>query len=136
MIKISLSDRITLKTKLWKSLQNCFAKLSIIQKKASSRQRSRKGSKVIDIFALNEERERQTFLASQHEKQEEAEKLHLARLKMEDDAIKDKAARLRSGKPCFMRNSFMIDAPIQEYSLNGIFLHFKFTKKVVKLADF
>ena len=56
---------------------------------------------MIDIFALNEERERQTFLASQHEKQEEAEKLHLARLKMEDDAIKDKAARLRNGNILF-----------------------------------
>ena len=55
--------------------------------------------------------------------------MHLARLKMEDDAIKDKAARLRNGKLRFIRNTFMIDASIQEYSHKEIILHDKFAKK-------
>ena len=74
------------------------------QNKSSSRNRSRKGSKVIDIFALNEERERQTFLASQQEREAEQEKLHLAKLKMEDEAMKEKAARLRYVTDCYRLN--------------------------------
>ena len=92
-------------------------KSSYSSSKSSSRNRSRKTSAsghIVDIFALNEERERQHLLASQHEKAAAQEQLHLARLKMEDDEMKDKAARLRAQASEDEKAIFKVQSELEE----------------------
>lgn len=87
----------------------------------SSRDRSRKSSKVIDIFALNEEREKLQYLATEQTRMEAQAENVMAKQILEEEALKEKAAQIRAKEQNDQQN--LVDLTLAQDAENRRFYH-------------